>query len=221
MKSRITRIGIPSLWGLIFFTFQLFGQAENSYQFLTYSNREGFNQNTVKAIEEDKTGTLWLGASNGLIRYDGYSFENISWEANHIQDVYHGPISSIRSDNNGLLWIVSSSGLNLYCPDMERFFKVTSDSLDMLYRTIESKDGSRWVAGNSYLSKVNAALVEDRIVSDWTPNLLRGIHEDLDILDLLELEKNHFLLATSTGLYHLSLTNNPNKVTLELDDLIP
>jgi signal transduction histidine kinase/ligand-binding sensor domain-containing protein/CheY-like chemotaxis protein len=221
MKLRITHIGILSAWVLLCCLLQVNAQVENTYRFLTYSNREGFNQNTVKAIEEDKTGTLWLGASNGLIRYDGYSFENLSWEPNHIQDVYHGPISSICSDSKGLLWIVASSGLNLYCPDKERFFKVTSDSLDMLYRTIEGRDGSMWVVGNGYLSNVKAALAEDSIVSDWSPNLLTGTHSDLDILDLLELDENRFLLATSTGLYNMSLTDSPIEVTIEREDLFP
>ncbi len=39
---------------------QLFGQAENGYRLVTYSNQEGFNQNPVMSIVQDKTGTLWL-----------------------------------------------------------------------------------------------------------------------------------------------------------------
>ncbi|MCP4310318.1 MAG: response regulator [Bacteroidetes bacterium] len=221
MKLIKSFIRIPLTLVLLFGLTQLFGQAENTYQFVTYSNSEGFNQNTVKCIEQDNTGTLWLGTSNGLIRYDGYSFQNITWESKHQSDVYHGRIESILSDNSGIVWIVSSSGLNLFCPDMERFFKVTSDSLDMLHRTIEDTNGSMWVVGNNYLSNVSAARDRDSIVSVWSPNLLSGAYAGLDILDLLELGDGLYLLATATGLYKMSMTDSLMNVKIEPEELIP
>jgi len=115
---------------LFFFLIQVSGQIEHSYQFVTYSNKDGFNQNTVISMEQDKYGILWLGTSNGLIKYDGNTFLNMSWESEHFSDVYHGPISSIVSDSRGLFWIVSRSGLNIYYPDQERFFKIPSLTVD-------------------------------------------------------------------------------------------
>ena len=54
--------------------------------FQRISNKEGFNQNTVNAIEIDKNGFIWFGTPNGLIKHDGYSFEsytsNLSFQAN-------------------------------------------------------------------------------------------------------------------------------------------
>ena len=40
-----------------------------------FVNAQGFYQNTVNAITSDKNGYLWVATPNGLIRYDGYSFE--------------------------------------------------------------------------------------------------------------------------------------------------
>ena len=72
---------------LIAGTSLLYGQDENSYSFVNYSNEDGFNQNTVISIEQDKYGILWLGTSNGLIKYDGNSFRNISWESEHHDNI--------------------------------------------------------------------------------------------------------------------------------------
>ena len=40
-----------------------------------FANEQGFFQNTVRAITSDNNGYLWIATPNGLIRYDGYSFE--------------------------------------------------------------------------------------------------------------------------------------------------
>jgi hypothetical protein len=61
MRFRFFGYKIFPLWVLLFGLLQIFGQAENGYRFVTYSNQEGFNQNTVMSIEQDKTGTLWVG----------------------------------------------------------------------------------------------------------------------------------------------------------------
>lgn len=44
---------------------------------LTYfSNADGFNNNTVYAINEDKNGNLWFGTDRGVYKYDGKVFRN-------------------------------------------------------------------------------------------------------------------------------------------------
>jgi ligand-binding sensor domain-containing protein len=55
----------------IVFVILLFTEQINSQNFERISNKEGFNQNTLNAIEQDKYGFLWYATPNGLIRYDG------------------------------------------------------------------------------------------------------------------------------------------------------
>src|SRR5688500_2921682 len=44
---------------------------------LTYfSNPDGFNNNTVYAINEDKNGNLWFGTDQGVYKFDGKTFRN-------------------------------------------------------------------------------------------------------------------------------------------------
>jgi signal transduction histidine kinase/ligand-binding sensor domain-containing protein len=55
------------------------------------------------AFGEDTTGAVWLGFSNGLIRYDGSRFRRLSGS-----DVPGGAITAIHRDRNGRLWIGSN-----------------------------------------------------------------------------------------------------------------
>ena len=73
------------------------------YNIVNYSNNEGFNQNTIFAIEQDKLGFLWIGTSNGLIRYDGYDFLNYSSIQSFPADIPRDRIKDIYSSGDGLL----------------------------------------------------------------------------------------------------------------------
>lgn len=52
--------------------------ASATLKFECFSNKEGFNQNTIVSIQQGKYGYLWFGTSNGLIKYDGYNFYDYS-----------------------------------------------------------------------------------------------------------------------------------------------
>lgn len=52
----------------------LFGQ-RNTYSIQNFTTQNGLPQNSVKDIEEDKWGFLWLTTENGLVRFDGKNFK--------------------------------------------------------------------------------------------------------------------------------------------------
>ena len=41
----------------------------------SFNSLQGFYQNTVSSIVSDSKGYLWIATPNGLVKYDGYSFE--------------------------------------------------------------------------------------------------------------------------------------------------
>ena len=43
-----------------------------------YSYREGLTSSGVNSVFRDSKGFLWICTTNGLFRYDGYSFKNIN-----------------------------------------------------------------------------------------------------------------------------------------------
>ena len=196
------------------------GQKEQSYKFVNYSNKEGFDQNTVRAIEQDKLGIYWLGTANGLIKFDGYSFQNVSWDTENKSDNLHMSIRAIKSDKKGLLWIISRSGLDIYYPSLERFFKITSDSELDLNGLTEDASGSVWVFGNGYVSSVKTELRSDSVITKWLPNLLPEELADLRIMDLLEVNEGFYLLATNRGIYKMSVTESETDPDFKFDTIL-
>ena len=60
---------------LCFATLLSFGQKINLQKF---SVKDGLCQSTVKQIEQDDFGNLWLATNYGLSKFNGKSFENYS-----------------------------------------------------------------------------------------------------------------------------------------------
>ncbi len=75
-------------------------------QHFTYEHGLGHNQ--INAIAEDKQGFLWIGTYSGLFRYDGYTFEKVSFQAE--EDQVHTSVKNISIDSLGNLWITEQPG---------------------------------------------------------------------------------------------------------------
>jgi ligand-binding sensor domain-containing protein len=85
---------------------------------LTYfSNPDGFNNNTVYAINEDKNGNMWFGTDQGVYKYDGKTFRNYNQKdgLNHI-DISR---KSILVDKSGTIWVGTHGGVYQYDPSAD------------------------------------------------------------------------------------------------------
>jgi ligand-binding sensor domain-containing protein len=85
---------------------------------LTYfSNPDGFNSNSVFAINEDKNGNLWFGTDQGVYKYDGKTFRNY----NQKDGLSHIDISrkSILVDRSGAIWVGTHGGVFRYDPSAD------------------------------------------------------------------------------------------------------
>jgi ligand-binding sensor domain-containing protein len=181
------------LLALLVFTSQPgFSQLERSYSFENYSNKEGFDQNTVWAIEQDKYGMFWLGTANGLIQYDGYSFEDVSLDPGYQADFLDERIWDIIRDEDGLLWILSRNSLNIYDHILDRFSKITPDTVVNFTNMKEDGPGTLWVFGNGYLASVSKESRTDTIITHWTPNIFPAVRHD-PIHRILSQSGNYYL----------------------------
>lgn len=74
------------------------------------STAEGLSSNTVYDLLQDRDGFIWMGASYGLCRYDGYSFANYySLSSDKHKNVDANIGNLYQDEKNGLLWIHSST----------------------------------------------------------------------------------------------------------------
>lgn len=92
---------------LRFFLLLLFiglSPASNAQQYISsvssYNQEDGLSHNQIKWIHKDRRGMIWIGASNGISRYDGSKFKLVA-EANFFK-IYK---QAIFEDAQGDLWL--------------------------------------------------------------------------------------------------------------------
>lgn len=71
--------------------------------FFHLSKKEGLNDNQVNAVIMDRNGLLWVGTTDGLNCYNGYSVKKFSKE--EYPQLQHGSIDRLVCDKKNRLWI--------------------------------------------------------------------------------------------------------------------
>ena len=87
-----------------------------------YSYREGLTSSGVNSVFRDSKGFLWICTTNGLFRYDGYSFKNINSIASGIlkYETY-----CIVEDKNQNFWIgTAGKGIIYYNSHTGKLFSL-------------------------------------------------------------------------------------------------
>ena len=89
--------------------------------------KQGFPGGAVNAIAQTANGYLWIGAENGLVRFDGVGFRLFNHATN--PTFPEGPVLGLCSDRQGGLWIrMQSPGLLRYHDGLfERMLPGSSD----------------------------------------------------------------------------------------------
>jgi diguanylate cyclase (GGDEF)-like protein len=125
-------------------------QANNlSIYFNQLSSAQGLSHSSVRTIEQDQQGFIWIGTQDGLNRYDGLSVRQYNYTANDPLSLANNWISAIHSDADGRLWVASKDGINLYQSETDGFTIFDKQNQPGIkgndYRTIaESADGTIW-----------------------------------------------------------------------------
>ena len=78
-------------------------------QFLKFTKENGFVSNKIWDISEGPNGVLWFGTSDGVCRYDGKTFVQLTTEDGLPSNDISG---AIYCDSDGVTWVGTSSGLS-------------------------------------------------------------------------------------------------------------
>ncbi|WP_298946205.1 two-component regulator propeller domain-containing protein [uncultured Polaribacter sp.] len=163
------------------------------------SNKEGFNQNTVNAIEQDKYGFLWYATPNGLIRYDGYEFKTFTTQSKSQGTISSNNITSLFNDKNGILWIGTKVGVNIYVPWLERFFTVPLKYKIDVNKIDSKNDGYVWVSSSKELIRCNLKDVR-KGVFNVSENIFDFKDQDIKINTFSFGANTSIILGTNKGL---------------------
>jgi signal transduction histidine kinase/ligand-binding sensor domain-containing protein/CheY-like chemotaxis protein len=107
----------------------------------------------VEDIQQDTSGFIWIGAKDGLFRYDGITFKSYQYNRNDTRSLSSNVIRELFVDSRGNLWIGTENGLNLYHPNDDKFQKFYSNpnspqslSGNNVRKIAEDKTGNLWIA---------------------------------------------------------------------------
>jgi ligand-binding sensor domain-containing protein len=92
------------------------------FKFDHISTTDGLSQATVNCVYQDKKGFIWIGTSDGLNRYDAYSFKIYKFNPDDSLSISGNHIEAIAEDDHSNLWIATQEdGLNYYDRKLDKF----------------------------------------------------------------------------------------------------
>jgi ligand-binding sensor domain-containing protein len=100
---------------------------------------------TVYSFEEDQSGNVWMGTSNGLLKWDGISWTNISNTAG----LPAGSVTSLCVDSKNRLWIGVLNADKVYRLDntgINGISLMTGLAGNEIWDICEDKNGDIWFA---------------------------------------------------------------------------
>lgn len=118
-------------------------------QFKYYTTEDGLLTNTVFNIAQDARGFLWFGGSEGLSRFDSYSFKNyLSLDE---PDGTTAQVTAISALGTDYLWVGSSGRVYVYDYSSARF--VSAEALNDValgvITSIAGRDHEAWIGSAS------------------------------------------------------------------------
>ena len=130
--------------------------------------RDGLPQYTIQAIEQDRSGYLWFGTFEGLVRFNGLRFDVFD---ERMPGIGTSQIRALRLDR-GVLWVgTTGAGLLQLRNGVPVPFRgsrpLPNENVSALFT---ARDGSLWVATRSGVARVRGSQVETWGVGEGLPH---------------------------------------------------
>lgn len=207
MKVKTIQLLIYFLLGLTYA--QEINLKPSNQRIESFNNEQGFFQNTVNAIVSDSEGYLWIATPNGLVKYDGYSFEYYYYNHGDDKSLPNNYISNLLSDSQGRLWIGTRGGLCIYLTDKEQFIPIPNSSKREIFIKKDSKERI-WVGYNNKLdiySSIDNALDKVNKVAEIN---FKNAFKGQQITDIAFLSDSELLVSTNHKLYKVDFNEKFN-----------
>lgn len=177
-------------------------------RFRSWSTTDGLPQATVRALAQDHSGFLWLGTQNGLVRFDGYSFQVYRHDRTDPWSLSENHVTALVADDDGGLWVGTfTGGLSHYDPDLDRFTSFHGDrgqagtlASDNITALLRDSRGRLWVASTGsrlqWFERGSDQLHESALGERRELRMVRTIRE---------LDGGDLLLGTLDGLWRFDV----------------
>lgn len=117
----------------------------SDYQVKVLGFEEGLIHRNVFKVQQDQRGYLWLGAINGLDRYDGYRFVHYNRnDPQHTLPVEY--VSDLHIDARNQIWVAHPRQMSLLLPETNRTISVPLPEGTVPSNLTEDAKGRVWAA---------------------------------------------------------------------------
>ena len=198
---------------LVGVTLLFHGSLLASLKFERFSNEEGFNQNTIVDIAQDRFGFLWFATPNGLIKYDGYNFYDHNYDPVKSNTISSNRLECLHTDSKGNIWIGSWKGVDVYLSELEKFVSVPFDAGFVVSEIIAGENGSIWVAGHNALYRIIPDYNDSGISFELSDNMTRTETGLSRLSDLCFIDDKSFLFSETRGLSRCDFKLEDSSVT--------
>ena len=169
-----------------------------------FVSEQGFFQNSINDITSDGYGYQWIATPNGLVRYDGYSFEYYYKDQENQESIPNNYIKHLLKDSDGKLWIITRRGICLYFPDKEQFVRL---KYELSGEEFIKEDTQKriWVAAGSKLhiftsTNTQSEPVKKAGVIDLSKELNQSVIHAIEFLS-----DSQLIVASGSKLYKLTV----------------
>lgn len=148
-------------------------------------------------LEFEKDGTAWIASSNGLLKYDGYTWKNYT-----IADGL--PSSFVRCaliTSKGVMWVGTDKGVGVF--DGNTFRRMGSEnglSSQNIRRIREDSSGTIWFCGDAWPNPADPGGLTSFQDGQWTQHPVQNGLPTNRILDFFEDSQGRQFVITFRGL---------------------
>lgn len=138
--------------GLLAFTAG-FCQAGDSVSVIT--TKQGLSINSVNDIMFDREGFLWAATSDGLQRYDGYSFKTFKKKLSDPASLGENTCRHLFEDANRNIWVGHNAVVSVKRKSDGRFTTIKINNFYTALKPFAEDSACVWIAGEDHFFIVN------------------------------------------------------------------
>ncbi|MCU0424578.1 MAG: ATP-binding protein [Candidatus Kapabacteria bacterium] len=179
-----------------------------------FSSKEGFANEEVVDILQDRHGFLWVLTLAALYRYDGQTFKRYSHNKQDSTSLLPTYYTALCEDSNGRLWISGTQGIQRYNSQRDCFDRVRLGASSYSLHTPaeiyaignDSVTGNLWLCMNEEVWNFNT--VESRVMRRYSlpQQTIEGKHN----INAIHIERNGRVWVTRWNSGNVFVLDNPS-----------
>jgi ligand-binding sensor domain-containing protein/signal transduction histidine kinase len=162
---------------------------ETDFHFQTSQTDSSIPNGLITTIAQDRSGFMWFGTRDGLVRFDGYKSTRYRHKIGDTESLKSNWISALLSDSKGRLWVGTYEGLQEFNFRNEKFENTIKFSespadpeLKKITSIVEDNEGVIWIGTKGGLFKYPPDSKQGNVLSHFTISDVRNGRIDVNAL---------------------------------------